>query len=214
MLRISIRTVRSKVDALIITHVDADHVSGFDYLLWSKVFEERSKLLVATHKEIIEQVWQRIRTAFEISRVDMKTKLEMKDYIDFVSLEPGREIGIPQLGVKVETFYRSTRHAPFISIAFKIWENERPVLAYSGDTAFDPELIDFLAKSGNHPIIHEVGSYSLNSPSHTDIREILTLPLSIQERIYLNHVPRTLENTIKEEIKKANSPIRIAYELK
>jgi ribonuclease BN (tRNA processing enzyme) len=203
----------SKVDALIITHVDADHVSGLDYLLWSKVFEEKSKLLLITRKEVAKQMWQRVKTAFEISRIDMKTKLEMKDYTESINLELGQKTAIPHFGIEIETFYRSTKHAPFVSIAFKIWKDRKPVLAYSGDTSFDLELIDFLAKGGNYPIIHEAGSYSAKSPAHTSIDELLTLPINTQRRIYLNHIPKTLEKEIKEKIRTADSPIRIANEL-
>ncbi len=203
----------TKTDALIVTHIDADHTSGFDYLLWSKVFEENSKLLLITHKEVADQLWQRIRTAFEISRIDMKTKMKMEDYVNLIELKFRERTPIPYLGIGVETFRRSTKHAPFISIAFKVWKNEEIVLAYSGDTSFDPELIGFLAKGGDHPITHEAGSYSAKSPSHTSVDELLALPDNIQRRIYMNHLPWTLKKEIMEKIKKADSPLRSAHEL-
>ncbi len=202
-----------KVDALIATHVDADHISGFDYLLWSKVFEEKTKLLLITHKAVAEDIWQRIKGSFGISRIDMKTKMKLEDYVDLIELEFGEKTPIPYLGTEVEAFHRSTKHAPFVSIAFKIWKNKKSILAYSGDTSFDPELIEFLAQGGNHPIIHEIGAYVPGSLAHTHIDELLTLSKKIQKRIFVNHIPLILENSIKEKIKAANSPIRIAYEL-
>ncbi|MFZ2969678.1 MAG: MBL fold metallo-hydrolase [Minisyncoccia bacterium] len=158
----------TKVDALIVTHVDTDHIAGIDSLIWHKVFEERSKLLLITHKKIAGQIWQRIRTAFETSRIDMKSKMRLEDYVELVELSLGKTIGIEQFGIEIETFYRSTTHAPFVSIAFRILASGAPILSYSGDTSFDTELIEFLAKNGKHPIIHEVGSYSAGS-RHTHI---------------------------------------------
>jgi ribonuclease BN (tRNA processing enzyme) len=202
-----------KVDALIVTHIDADHVSGFDYLLWDKVFVEKTKLILITHKAVAKDIWQRIKRSFGTSRIDMVTKMKLEDYVDLITLEFGKKTPIPALGIEIETFHRSTKHAPFVSIAFKIWKNKKSVLAYSGDTSFDPELIEFLAQGGNHPIIHEIGAYAPGSLAHTHIDELLTLETDIQERLFVNHVPLILEDMIKKIIKTANSPIRIAYEL-
>ncbi|MCK5475948.1 MAG: hypothetical protein KAI71_05210 [Candidatus Pacebacteria bacterium] len=212
------KTLRSEselthVDALIITHVDADHIAGFDSLIWHKVFGENSKLLLITHPEIAKQLWQRVRTAFETDRIDMKTKRQLEDYVKLIELELGKTTKIEELGIEIETFKRSTKHAPFLSIAFCILRNGVPVLAYSGDTSFDLELIEFLAKKGEYPIIHEAGSYAVGSQSHTHFNELLTLPVEIQKRLYLNHIPITLEENILQRIKETNSPICIASEL-
>ena len=203
----------TKVDALIVTHIDADHVAGFDSLVWHKVFGENSKLLLITHPEIAKQLWQRIRTVFGIDRIDMKTKRQLEDYVKLVELELGKTTKIEELGIEIETFKRSTKHAPFLSIAFCILRNGIPVLAYSGDTSFDLELIEFLAKKGDYPIIHEAGSYAVGSQAHTHFDELLMLPVEIQKRLYLNHIPITLEENILQRIKETNSPIRIASEL-
>ena len=215
---LNVKALRSEsevtyVDALIVTHIDADHVAGFDSLVWHKVFGENSKLLLITHPEIARQLWQRIKTAFEIDRIDMKTKRQLEDYVELIELKLGKTVEIEKLGIEIEAFRRSTKHAPFLSIAFRVLKNGIPVLAYSGDTSFDPELIEFLAKEGDHPIVHEVGSYSVGSQAHTYIDELLTLPVPVQERLYLNHIPITLEENILQRINKAGSPIRIANAL-
>ena len=203
----------TKVDALIVTHIDADHIAGFDSLIWHKVFGENSKLLLITHPDIAKQLWQRIKTAFETDRIDMRTKRHMEDYIELVELKLGKTIEIEKLGIEIETFRRSTKHAPFLSIAFRVLKKGIPVLAYSGDTSFDLELIEFLAKEEDYPIVHEAGSYAVGSQAHTFIDELLLLPAEIQERLYLNHIPAILEEKILQRIKEAGSPIRIAKEL-
>lgn len=200
----------TKVDALIITHIDADHVAGFDSLIWHKVFGENSKLLLITHPDIARQLWQRIKTAFETDRIDMRTKRQLEDYVELIELKLGKTIKIEKLGIEIETFKRSTKHAPFLSIAFRILAEGIPILGYSGDTSFDQELIGFLAKSGDHSIIHEAGSYKKGSKAHTDIEELLTLPIKIQKRLYLNHIPYPLEEKILQRIRETGSPIHIA----
>ena len=111
------------------------------------------------------------------------------------------------------TFRRSTHHAPFLSIAFRIFVDRTPILGYSGDTSFDRELVNFLAKGEDYPIIHEVGSYKKGSKAHTNIEELLELPTEIQKRLYLNHIPFVLEEKILQRIKETDSPIYIANAL-
>ncbi|MEA1936745.1 MAG: MBL fold metallo-hydrolase [Patescibacteria group bacterium] len=212
------KTLRSEselthVDALIITHIDADHVAGFDSLIWHKVFGENSKLLLITHPEIAKQLWQRVRTAFEIDRIDMKTERQLEDYVNLIELKLGETIKVPQFGIEMETFHRSTHHAPFLSIAFRVFVDRMPILGYSGDTSFDSELIEFLAKGESYPIIHEAGSYTVGNQAHTHIEELLTLPVKIQKRLYLNHIPFVFEEKILQRIKEASSPIQIANAL-
>ena len=207
-------SVLTKVDALIITHSDADHIAGLDSLIWHKLFGENSRLLLITHKEVAKQLWQRISTAFETDRVDGKTPRDFDHYVEFIELKLGETTYINHLGIKIESFKRSTKHAPFLSIAFRVLQKGTLLIAYSGDTSFDPELIEFLVKGENHPVIHEVGSYTVGSTSHTHIEELLTLPKDIQARMFINHIPISLEEMIRRRIKEEKSPIRFANELK
>ena len=206
-------SILTKVDAVIITHADADHIAGLDSLIWHKFFGENSKLLLITPKEVAKQLWQRVRTAFETDRVDGKTPRDFSYYVDFIELRLGETTIIEQIGIEVETFKKSTKHAPFLSIAFRILKDGVSLIAYSGDTSFDPELIEFLVSNGNHLVIHEVGSYTVGTASHTHIEELLTLPKDIQARIFINHIPISLEEKIKQRIQEENSPIRFANEL-
>lgn len=205
-----------KIDAVLVTHPDEDHKAGIGTLVFVKRYTEREKLTLIALKDTASAIWKGFCSSAKVSRENRKTRSGSNVYIDLIELQFGKITNLPEFGIQIEAFWRSTKHAEYLfeSLAFRVLKKGIPVLAYSGDTAFDLELIDFLAKNGNYPIIHEVGSYKPNSSSHTDIRQILTLPHHIQERIYLNHIPRTLEDMIKEEIKKVNSPIRIAYELK
>lgn len=204
-----------KINAVLVTHPDEDHKSGIGTLIFVKKYAEKEKLALIALSDTASAIWKGFSASAKISRDNGKTKKAFADYIDLTELEFGKKTYLQQFGVCIETFHRSTKHAEYLfgSLAFKILKNNEPILAYSGDTAFDPELIEFLAKGGNHPIIHEVGSYSPNSSSHTDIEQLLGLPRTVQERIYLNHIPWTLENMIKEKIEQKNSPIKMAYEL-
>ena len=56
-------------------------------------------------------------------------------------------------------------------------------LAYSADTGFSRELIDWL-EDGAHLIVHET-----NLGAHTHHTELETLPAAIRERMRLIHYP-------------------------
>lgn len=203
----------TKIDAVIVTHIDADHAAGIDSLIWHKIFGEKSKFLLITHKDVYDQLWKKIEAAFATSRIDLQSKTKFEDYAEFFELKFGKTTSIEKIGVEIETFSRSTKHKPILCIAFRIVRNGKAILAYSGDTSFDPELIEFLAKDGKHPIMHEAGSYGIGSKSHTHIEELLRLPIDIQKRLYINHIPKALEQEVRKKITDENSPIKIANEL-
>lgn len=210
------RIITPKIDGVMITHGDADHKAGLEKIIWNTYFKYLAdgdeKLILATHPQIAEkQIWAGMKPMFGIDRIDSKTEMRLTDYVNFVKLELGRKVKVSGFGIEVKTF--KTQHAHFLTIAFQIWKDGKPILAYSGDTRYDRELIALLAKDGNHPIIHEAGAYTPKSAAHTHIKELLRLPKKLQKRIYINHVPRKLEIDIHRTIRDSGSPIRFACDL-
>jgi ribonuclease BN (tRNA processing enzyme) len=57
------------------------------------------------------------------------------------------------------------------------------ILGYSSDTAFDPELIQFLEPA--HLIIHETNL----GPAHSAYTSLANLPADLRERMRLIHYP-------------------------
>ena len=73
----------------------------------------------------------------------------------------------------------------------------RPLLGYSADTAFDPELIEWLAEA--ELIIHET-----NFGVHTPLAALVGLPAEQRARMRLIHYP--------DQLDPATAPIRCACE--
>lgn len=94
--------------------------------------------------------------------------------------------GVTQLGpLRIER--RFTRHhIPTTALRVSLAGRARPLLGYSADTAFDPDLIDWLAEADL--IIHET-----NYGTHTPLSSLLLLPAETRARMRLIHYPDALD---------------------
>ncbi len=112
-------------------------------------------------------------------------ELGLLDYTERQDLESG----VTQLGpLRIER--RFTRHhipttALRVSVATASGSS-RPLVGYSADTAFDPDLIDWLSEA--ELIIHET-----NFGVHTPLHCLLMLPASLRARMRLIHYPDSLD---------------------
>ena len=111
-----------------------------------------------------------------------RRQLGLLDYTDRVDLgtAPTR-IG----PLRIER--RFTRHhIPTTALRISIEGRSRPLVGYSADTAFDPELIAWLAES--ELVIHET-----NHGVHTPLASLLLVPEAIRARMRLIHYPDQLD---------------------
>ncbi len=207
------KSVISKIDYLLLTHLDSDHVSGIDKLLWWKVFWEQQKLNIIAHPENFEEFWDRIKYGFSQNRT--KSQKEVKkilDYINFIPLEFGEEAILPDFWT-IKSFDRSTYHSPDMPVtAFKVFDEQRKNIAnFSADTKIDHDLIEFLKSDWSAPIIHEIWAYAEGSHSHTHINELIdTVTEKDHSRFFWNHIPVQMEDLIKEIIEDTWTDIRFA----
>lgn len=205
----------SKVDHLLITHIDSDHISWVPKLIWYKKFVEWKKLSLITHPNIRDNLWKILEPSFWKDRTTPELQdMNFEDYVDFIPLDYGKQVTVPWFG-NITTFERSTEHCAGMDvIAPKVfWENGELLGSFSADTKIDHELLEFL-KEWDAPIIHEVWAYFEWTHSHTHINELLdTLPETDQQRTFINHIPETLEQQITKTISEHSSPIRFANSL-
>lgn len=112
-------------------------------------------------------------------------QLELLDYTDRVDLD----VGVTRVGpLRIER--RFTRHhIPTTAIRVSLDQGgarSRPLFGYSADTAFDPDLIAWLAEA--ELIIHET-----NFGTHTPLASLLQLPAEVRARMRLIHYPDMLD---------------------
>lgn len=196
------------IDCIIWTHNDPDHVAGLStFLFRSKwgLWREGKPTIVSTAMNISD-FWAANYKYMGINR-DSGDMIPMNEYAYIGSTSFGCKMPIPlNPNLEIETFKRSNHHGPFDTMAFKLWYKGACIIAYSGDTKFDPELIHWMYEgSDTHPVIHEAGG---GPPVHTCVSDLRNLDID-HSRLFINHI-HDLEFVLGEI---EDCPIRLASEL-
>jgi ribonuclease BN (tRNA processing enzyme) len=112
-------------------------------------------------------------------------QLGLLDYTDRVDLQAG----VTRLGPLLIERRFTRHHIPTTAIRVSVDSpggGRRPLLGYSADTAFDPDLIAWLAEA--ELIVHET-----NFGVHTPLASLLLLPAELRARMRLIHYPDMLD---------------------
>ena len=115
-------------------------------------------------------------------------ELGLLDYTDRVDLQAG----VTRLGPLLIERRFTRHHIPTTALRISLdtgrrdGRRPRPLLGYSADTAFDPDLIAWLAEA--ELVVHET-----NFGVHTPLAALLTLPAELRTRMRLIHYPDQLD---------------------
>jgi ribonuclease BN (tRNA processing enzyme) len=166
-------------DAVVLTHLHADHCSGLeDYAYFSRFVLGRRPVLAA-HPRVLARLWERLAPGMDSlsDPADWSSRpMRLEDYFEVVPLDDQRPV---QVG-GFELACRPTRHHVFTT-ALRIRAGGRE-LGMSSDTAHDPALVDWLA--GADLFLHETGH-----GIHTPYAALAALPAALRARLRLIHYP-------------------------
>ena len=165
---------------VIVTHLHADHSSGLEGFAYYSHFELGRRARLVAHPAVLADVWDHHLAAGmrRLVSADGRTTSE-KRLADFFDVTPLAEAGAIEIGpFRVEC--RTTKHH-IPTTALRIRADGR-ALAYSADTSFDPDLIDWLAEADL--VVHETG-YGI----HTPYDRLAALPAPLRARMRLVHYP-------------------------
>jgi len=167
-------------EAVVLTHLHADHCSGLEGLGYYAHFVLRRRPLLVAHPSVLARLWDGRLSAGMDSLSDPSdwTSREMRldDYFEVAALD---ERGPVKVG-GFEIACRPTRHHVFTT-ALRIRAGGRE-LGLSADTAHDPGLIEWLA--GADLFLHETGP-----GIHTPYPALAALPAEVRARMRLIHLP-------------------------
>lgn len=176
------------IDHLLLTHLHGDHCGGAEAYLYMRRFLCDRKPLLLGAAEVLDPLWP-TRLSGGMSELLLaptsdgpRRQLTLADYCDRRDLEAG----VTRLGpLRIERRF-TIHHIPTTALRISIEGRARPLLGYSADTAFDPELIEWLGEA--ELIIHET-----NFGVHTPLPSLLTLPEALRARMRLIHYPDLLD---------------------
>lgn len=165
------------MDAVVLTHLHADHASGLEGLAFFDHFVARRRTVLVTHPRVAADLWPR---HFECTMAPIigpdGTKQPLRgfdDYFDHRPLTPAAPVQIGPFTIEC----RPTRHHIYTT-ALRITAGGRSV-AYSADTAFDPALIEWLDAADR--IVHEVNY----GGAHTPYEKLIGLPDAVKAKMWL-----------------------------
>jgi ribonuclease BN (tRNA processing enzyme) len=171
------------IDHLLLTHVHGDHMNGVEGMAFYKHLVEGKVLNLVASTEVRAVIWeQRLRASMgTLWDGEVLHQKSFEDYFAFRPLSWTESTVVGPFRIRAR---RTFHHVP--TSALLVEANGR-VFGYSSDTAFDSELIDFLAPADL--ILHETNL----GPAHSSLSDLLTLPLPIQQRMLLVHYPDGFE---------------------
>jgi ribonuclease BN (tRNA processing enzyme) len=167
------------VDHVLVTHLHGDHANGLEGLAFYKRFVEGKRLGLAASPEVRSAIWEgRLRASMDTLWDGRQHRpMAFDDYFTFIPLPWDERTVVGPFSIRS----RRTRHLIPTSALFV--EAAGRTLSYSSDTAFDPDLIDFLAPADL--VIHETNL----GPSHTGYTDLVSLPRALRARMRLIHYP-------------------------
>jgi ribonuclease BN (tRNA processing enzyme) len=164
---------------VLLTHLHADHCSGVEGLAFFNYFHCGRRTTVLAHPAVLGQLWPRRLAGGMQAPVETCGAPHVADFDTFFEGIALADAGATEFGpFSIE--WRQTIH-PIPTTALRIHAAGR-TLGVSGDTAWDPELIAWLAEADT--IIHET-----NHAIHTPYHKLAALPAEVRDRMRLIHYP-------------------------
>lgn len=175
----------AQLDAVLISHIHADHVGGLEELAFQMMFRYQRKPVLYIAEELVQPIW-------EYTLRGGLTQEHLSSLSDFFEVRPVKAGETYELANGLSVKLIPTKHIAG-KASFSFVFNER--FFYSADMRFDDKLLQELVNGGVETIFHDC---QLESPGvvHASLEELLTLPDDIQEKTWLMHYGDAMEQYI------------------
>lgn len=174
------------IDAVLLTHLHGDHVSGLEGFAWFNRFVVKRRTRLYAHPSVHGPLWDRHLKVSMGCLIDPEHSpmpaVEEADLFEIHDLDLDAPVRIGPFSVDCRM---TIHHIPTTATRIKCAGRS---LGYSGDTGFDPGLIEWL--SGCDRILHET-----NYGAHTPYAKLAALPADLRAKMQLIHYPDDFDIT-------------------
>jgi ribonuclease BN (tRNA processing enzyme) len=176
--RLGISLDIDSIDAILQTHLHADHSSGLEgFAYYNHFVLGKPKTKIIAHPEVLEHLWEgKLRGSMGYPHRETGYARTFEDFFEAINIEEGQCLVFGEFSIEC---HKTIHSIP--TTAFRVSAGGRS-LGYSADTSFCRELIDWLAEADL--IVHET-----NYGPHTAYKDLAKLPASLRKKMRLIHYP-------------------------
>lgn len=185
------------IDGIFITHIHSDHVNGLEEMIWEYRYRYKKKIDLISEERLLQELWEHTIKG----GVRWTTEGEVKSLDEIFNIVPISLVAGQKYSDKVDLSEHlsidilRTPHIPQKD-SYSLFINDE--VFYSGDVRFDERLIYHADVERNvTTIFHDCQLHEL-SPVHASLKELLSLPESVQEKIWLMHYNDNMKDFIGE----------------
>ncbi len=176
------------VDGLLLTHLHGDHCSGVEGMAFFNHFVLRRRVELLGHPDVLERLWPDCLAAGmdRLLRAPgaAPEPLHFADFFTVTALRLDRAVRFGPFSIEAR---KTVHHVPTTALRVAVDTPEgRRTLGYSADTAFDPELIEWLDEAD--VVLHET-----NLGVHTPYERLAALPPRVRSKMRLVHYPDSFD---------------------
>lgn len=171
------------IDAVILTHLHADHASGVEGFAWFCRFVLQRPMKVYAAPAVLQGLWTMLQPSMaELLVVDGDNHphhRERLDATDLLDATPLSLVGETTIGDLVVEARPTIHHIPTTALRFTAGAAR---FGYSADTAFDEDLLAWLD-------VADVVFHETNFGAHTPYARLAALPQPLRDKLRLIHWP-------------------------